>query len=220
MRLRFREWVFDSESRRLSRRGEPVHVEPKAFELLELLLERRPAAVAKASIRDRLWPRTFVSESSLTTLVAQLRRALGQDGRALRTVRGFGYAFDGEATALDSAVSGAQLQSVANATETRPFVVFQDRAHALIEGVNVLGRDPTAHVIVDKPGVSRLHARIVVSGLEVAIEDLGSKNGTFVAERRVDGRQALSDFDSVRLGQTVLVYRSPLRPAATKTEAP
>jgi len=114
----------------------------------------------------------------------------------------------------------AQLKSAANVTETGPFVVFQECVYTLIEGANLLGRDPTAHVVVDKPGVSRLHARIVVSGSEAAIEDLGSKNGTFVAERRVDGLQSLSDLDSVRLGRTVLVYRSPLRPAATKTEAP
>ena len=96
MQLQFGECVFDSDSRRLTRGAEPVHLEPKAFELLELLLERRPAAVAKAGIHDRLWPRTFVSESSLTTLVAQLRKALG-DGpkkpRWIRTVHGYGYAF-------------------------------------------------------------------------------------------------------------------------------
>ena len=40
MQLRFGECLFDSGSRRLTRGGEPVHLEPKAFELLELLLER------------------------------------------------------------------------------------------------------------------------------------------------------------------------------------
>jgi DNA-binding winged helix-turn-helix (wHTH) protein len=105
LRLRFSELVFDSDARRLIRGGEPVHLEPKAFELLELLLERRPAAVAKAAIRDRLWPRTFVSESSLTTLAAQLRKALGEDGARIRTVHGFGYAFDREVASLDASPS-------------------------------------------------------------------------------------------------------------------
>ena len=51
MQLRFGECLFDSGSRRLTRGGESVHLEPKAFELLELLLERRPAAAA-AGVTD------------------------------------------------------------------------------------------------------------------------------------------------------------------------
>ena len=96
MPLQFGEFTFDRAARQLLRGGKAVHLEPKAFELLDLLLERRPEAVSKPEIRDRLWPDTFVSESSLTTLVAQVREALGDDrGKAkhIRTVHGFGYAF-------------------------------------------------------------------------------------------------------------------------------
>jgi len=220
MQLRFGEFAFDSEARRLSRGDRPVHLEPKAYELLELLLERRPAAVAKASIRDRLWPRTFVSESSLTTLVAQLRRSLGRHDRAIRTVRGFGYAFDGEATAVDAAGLASPAPSATTVVGTGPCVVFQEQIHALIEGANLLGRDPTARVIVDGPGVSRRHAQIVVSGALVAIEDLGSKNGTFVRDRRIDRRTPLADRDRLRLGRTVILYRCPRLPASTDTELP
>jgi DNA-binding winged helix-turn-helix (wHTH) protein len=219
MRLRFSELVFDSDSRRLTRAGEPVHLEPKAFELLELLLERRPAAVSKAAIRDRLWPRSFVSESSLTTLVAQLRRALGEDDRFLRTVHGFGYAFDGEAAVLGAAAATTRRTEPVGGVAAGPCLLWQDQAFRLAEGESVLGRDAAAQVLVDVPGVSRRHARIVVRGAEVAVEDLGSKNGTFVGDRRVDGPTLLADRDRVRLGHTVLVYRCARLPGSTETEA-
>jgi DNA-binding winged helix-turn-helix (wHTH) protein len=131
MRLRFSEFVFDADSRRLTRGGEAVHLEPKAFELLELLLEKRPAAVAKSAIRDRLWPRTFVSESSLTTLAAQLRRALGEEDRLIRTVHGFGYAFDGEAAALDAPTPAPPA---ASGRAGGPCLVWLDQVFALAEG--------------------------------------------------------------------------------------
>jgi pSer/pThr/pTyr-binding forkhead associated (FHA) protein len=68
--------------------------------------------------------------------------------------------------------------------------------------------------------VSRHHARIVVRGGEVAVEDLGSKNGTFVGDRRVAGPTPLADRDRLRLGRTVLVYRCARLPGSTETELP
>ncbi len=216
MRLRFSEFVFDAGSRRLTRSGAPVHLEPKAFELLELLLEHRPEAVAKTAIRDRLWPRTFASESSLTTLAAQLRKALGKEARLVRTVRGFGYAFDGEAVNLDA----PPVPPTKPSTALGPCLVWQDLVHPLAEGKNVLGRDPGAQVLVDVPGVSRRHVRIVVTGSEAVVEDLGSKNGTFVGDRRVDRPTRLADRDQLRLGRTILVYRCAGEPGSTETEMP
>src|SRR5258706_9709759 len=102
MPVSFGDFILDQAPRQLLRGGKERHLEPKAFELLELLLVRRPAAVAKAEIHERLWPGTFVSESSLTGLVAQGRQALRDNPRRprfLRTVHGFGYAFSGVASA-------------------------------------------------------------------------------------------------------------------------
>ena len=105
----FGDFMLDRPARQLRRGAEVVHLEPKAFELLDLLIRRRPEAVSKGDIKDRLWPDTFVSESSLMGLVSRIRQALGDDPkrpRFLRTVHGFGYAFSGEVSERSSTNAG------------------------------------------------------------------------------------------------------------------
>ena len=95
----FGDFELDQERRQLLRSGEPVPLEPKAYELLSVLLERRPRALSRAQIRDVVWPQTFVSESTLAVVVNGIRQALDDDARHprfIRTVHGFGYAFCGE----------------------------------------------------------------------------------------------------------------------------
>jgi len=100
MSIRFGEFELDQERRQLLRSGKPVPLEPKAYELLNLLVERRPKALSRAQIRDAVWPQTFISESTLAVTVNAIRQALDDDARHprfIRTVHGFGYAFCGEA---------------------------------------------------------------------------------------------------------------------------
>src|SRR5262245_43706464 len=99
MPLRFGEFELDRERRQLLRSGRPVPLEPKAYELLTLLAERRPRALSRAQIRDVVWPGVFISESTLNQAVNNIRQALDDDAREpryIRTAHGFGYAFCGE----------------------------------------------------------------------------------------------------------------------------
>jgi DNA-binding winged helix-turn-helix (wHTH) protein len=201
MRVQFGDFTLDRAARQLVRGGRELHLEPKAYELLDLLLARRPAAVSKREIRDQLWPDTFVSESSLTDVVAQLRAALGDDRRRakyVRTLHGFGYAF--AATAEDSKAATKPL--------TVPRVIWERLVFPLGRGENVLGRDGAASVRIDSFQVSRRHARIVVTEDRAVLEDLDSKNGTFLNEERLPGPTELRDGDTFRLGRLLLVYRS------------
>ena len=96
MPVQFGEFVLDESRRQLLRRGDPVHLSPKAFQLLSILVQEKPRALSKADLQERLWPDTFVTEGNLTTTVAELRSALGDDAREpryIRTVHGFGYSF-------------------------------------------------------------------------------------------------------------------------------
>jgi TolB-like protein/pimeloyl-ACP methyl ester carboxylesterase/tetratricopeptide (TPR) repeat protein len=102
MRQRFGRLVFDTGSRELTRDGVVVPLPPKAFRLLEVLLEARPSALSKTQIHDLVWPDVHVSEASLSRLVSELRSALGEagrEGRFVRTVHGHGYAFAADVAA-------------------------------------------------------------------------------------------------------------------------
>jgi len=180
-RVHFGEFELDRATRQLLRGGQERHLETKAFQLLDLLLARRPGVVSKSEILDQLWPGTFVTESSLTGLVAQIRKALDDDrqqSRFVRTVHGVGYAFSGEAVEDAAARAGRRRRSA-------PRLIWEQEVFALRIGESVLGRDEDVAVRIDAPGVSRHHARIVVTEDQAAIEDLGSKNGTYLRGRRL-----------------------------------
>jgi DNA-binding winged helix-turn-helix (wHTH) protein len=208
----FGDFTLDAATRRLLRRGSEVHLSPKAFDLLTLLVQNRAQAMAKADLHARLWPDTYVLESNLAGLVAELRRALDDSAstpRFIRTVPRFGYWFVAEVASGDDA---ATLSDVA----ARYWLVWETRQVALSPGDNVIGRAPDATIWVDAAGVSRRHARIRVAGAEAVVEDLGSKNGTYVGGQRVTTPRPLADGDQLRLGSIVMTFRIP--PPAGSTE--
>jgi DNA-binding winged helix-turn-helix (wHTH) protein len=98
MRLRFGSCTLDVDARRLFRGENEVHLSPKAFETLRVLVESRPRAVSKAELHARVWPDVFVGDVSLARAINEIRQALGDDrhGRIIRTVHSHGYAFVGE----------------------------------------------------------------------------------------------------------------------------
>lgn len=73
MCVAFGDCVLDSDTRELTRAGQPVHLEPKAFTSLELLIAARPKAISKAKLQDALWPETYVSERSLVSRPESVR---------------------------------------------------------------------------------------------------------------------------------------------------
>lgn len=215
MRVGFGDFVFDRGTRQLRRGEEERPLGPKAFELLDLLLSQRPNVIPRERIRMRLWPDVVVTESTLATVVADLRAALDDDAkepRFLRTVHGVGYAFCAQATPLDR--SAPRLPDRAMACR----LVFRDREVALHSGENLLGRVEDGVVWLDSPTVSRRHARILIDGNSATLEDLGSKNGTFVREERIAGPVLLSDGDALRLGRVRLTFRTQPADEATRTD--
>jgi DNA-binding winged helix-turn-helix (wHTH) protein len=95
-RVSFADFVLDRDTRELRRGAAAVPLSPKAFRLLEILVEYQPKAIDKAALQHLLWPNTFVVEKNLANLVADIREALGESAehpRFVRTVPTFGYAF-------------------------------------------------------------------------------------------------------------------------------
>lgn len=95
----FGQFRFDAQRRNLSRAGEPVTVQPKALELLAVLLERRGQELEKDALIDLLWPNQAVEESNLTVTMSVLRKALGERAQSpefILTLPGRGYRFVGD----------------------------------------------------------------------------------------------------------------------------
>lgn len=210
---RFGDFTFDHDIRQLILNTSEVHLSPKAFELLAVLLANRSRAVSKAELQQHLWPSTFVEETNVAGLVAEIRRALRDSAstpKLVRTVYGFGYRFVGDVTVDAPATRSAPPR-------VKLSVVVAQREIVLMEGTNVIGREPPATIQIDGRGLSRHHARIQVSNGDATLEDLGSKNGTLVNGQRITIPFRLSDGDEIRLGAISLTFRvaSPASPTET-----
>jgi DNA-binding winged helix-turn-helix (wHTH) protein len=213
--ITFGSFVLDQDTRELRRGSKSVLLTPKAYQLLEVLVVNRPRALSKSALQERLWPDTFVLEKNLVNLVAEIREALGDDAtkpRFVRTVPRFGYAFR-DATSPGSA-AGARMRP----TGARFRLSWPAGRAALIDGEYVLGRDPDLELFLDAHDVSRRHARITIAGNDASIEDLNSKNGTFVSDRRVDSATRLVDGASIRVGSVRLTFTRVQNRGSTETE--
>jgi DNA-binding winged helix-turn-helix (wHTH) protein len=205
MALRFADFVFDPERRQLLRSGEEVHLQPRAFKLLEVLLEARPRAVAKRDLMKKLWPDVVVEESNLKTTVSELRTALGSP-ELIRTVHRYGYAFSGDAST--------------DAPSSRTYRLHgDDLRFSVSQSEAIIGRHPGCDIWIDSVDISRQHARITVRPEAIVIEDLGSKNGTWVGSQRIEVPTELCDGDRIRVADVTLIFRAPAADDSTRTAA-
>ena len=197
--LQIEDLAFDSSARQLWVSGTEVHLSNKAFDLLALLIARRPDAVSKADLHAHLWPGTFVSPSSLPSLISDIRDALHdhrRDPSLVRTVHGFGYAFRAPQDAI-----------VEDAADACGWLVGVPGELSLFTGENVLGREGPGATVLKSSTVSRRHARIALDAQGGVVEDLGSKNGTWVNDRRIESPTAIADGDQVRIGALLFTFR-------------
>jgi DNA-binding winged helix-turn-helix (wHTH) protein len=203
--------VVDVGSRAVRRDGIDVHLAPKAFDLLLILVRNQPNAVSHEQLHAALWPGVHVSETSLAALVTQLRKALADtsdDGRVIRTLHRVGYAFIGEAVIAGHApVVGAPVCRL----------IWRGESHEVPAGESVIGRDRACAIRIDAESISRHHARLNVTERGVSIEDLGSKNGTWMDGERIHGAVLLTDGASFQLGTETFRLELAIDQRPTKT---
>lgn len=208
MRLKFADCVLDLRTRQLERLGKVVPLEPKVYELLEVLIRRRPAVVTNNELDELLWPQVYVARTSLTRLVSELRSALGdtpRGSRVIRTAYKAGYAFCAEV------IGGPSVA----AAPARMELVWQGQALPLTDGEHVAGRDADCALVVEAVTVSRRHARIIVTSGGATIEDLDSTNGTHVRGVRISGPTRLDPGDELALGSERVQVRKRRTSAPT-----
>lgn len=199
MTICFGPFALNLDTRQLSRGGEDIHLSTKAFDLLATLIRDRPNVVSKETLQHRLWPDTFVAEANLSNLIGEIREALADSARDpayIRTIHRVGYAFCAGTTAP---------------VEPSPvlcWIEWGSQRFPLRTGEHVIGRDSDVAIRIDASTVSRRHARILVRGDGVTLEDFGSKNGTFHRDARITSPVAIVDGDRIRIGSQLLTFRA------------
>jgi DNA-binding winged helix-turn-helix (wHTH) protein len=199
--IRFADFEADLRTGELWQGGGKIPLQEQPFRVLAMLLERAGDLITREELRRRIWPgAVFVDfDHGLNKAVSKLRRALNDSADSpsfVETLPGRGYRFIGALIDCGRRTGTVGIYRV----------LYNDRSIPLLTGPNVIGRDLEATVFVEASSVSRRHARIVVTADGVALEDLGSKNGTFVNGRRVTGSASLRNGDEVRVGTVRLVF--------------
>ncbi|MEM1132748.1 MAG: winged helix-turn-helix domain-containing protein [Pseudomonadota bacterium] len=119
MRYRFEDFNFDSETGELKQNGELIEITPQVQQILHLLLSNQPRIITKEKLIDIVWKGRRVTDDAINVRISILRQAIGDTGqkqRLIKTVRGVGFRFIGDAITQDD--SGLQrVASVASQSQ-------------------------------------------------------------------------------------------------------
>lgn len=198
------EWFVEPELGRLTRGDATVDLELKVMDVLLCLARCSGNLVTRQDLIDTVWATEYISDNTLTHAIAELRSALGDDAKSpsyIETIHRRGYRLLLDAFELED------IEPRASQEPSSFYVITDDRRVRLVGGDNLIGRIPWAAVTVDSLQVSRRHARIVIDEATAILEDLSSKNGTFLNGRRLDGAAPLADGDRIGLGKNVVVLQ-------------
>jgi DNA-binding winged helix-turn-helix (wHTH) protein len=209
-RLYFDPFILDLDRRLLLRGEQEIHITPKAFQLLHTLADNAPKAMSKDELFDLVWQGIVVAEVNLASTINDLRVALGDDARHpkfIRTVHAYGYAF----------VAPVRTETGTHRRSTRFHLVVAGNDVPLTPGEHIMGRDQDATVVVPDNAVSRRHARITVKDDSALLEDLGSKNGTFLNGTRLAEPATLRPGDVITVGSITAVFRDLGTTESTRT---
>ena len=103
MLYQFGDCIFDTTRDELCRAGEVINATPQACVVLRYLLEHRDRVVSREEILEQCWPKSYVSEATLTSCLRRVRQAIGQTrtgSTLIKTLHRRGYRFVAEVIEL------------------------------------------------------------------------------------------------------------------------
>lgn len=208
----FGPFVLDVEGAELRKGGDKVAIRPKCFDILVYLIQQQGRVASKEELLEKIWPDVVVNEATLNRTVTELRAALGDDAdnpQYIETVSRRGYKFIG------AIAQPARQEKTADLA-----LVYDEREFPLTDGEHIIGRGADAAIPIYDSAASRQHARVVVVASTVTVEDLGSRNGTYVNGERVNGSTELHTGDEIRIGGDCLVLWSRTGETASLRPSP
>lgn len=205
--FRFGGFELDVAAYALRRADQRIKLEKIPMEVLVLLVRKAGRLVNRGEIQAALWGSdVFVDQdAAINTAIRKIRRALAdaaENPRFVETVVGKGYRFIAPLETHDTDVSSNRV------APRRPnyLVTRGKRQFVLDRGENLLGRDPEATVYIDHPSVSRRHARISIQSTRAVLEDLQSRNGTFLDGRQIERPTEVPHGAIIGLGPITLTF--------------
>jgi DNA-binding winged helix-turn-helix (wHTH) protein len=199
---RFGPYILDLEAAELRRGSEKLPARPKCLDLLRHLVENPRRLITKEALLDAVWSDAVVIDATLSRTIAELRSLLDDDPknpRYIETVARRGYKFIAESEII--AAGGA----VGVRKQADYVLLLSGNVYPLAAGDTVIGRDFGATIPLPGLLVSRRHARIHVEGMTVTVEDLGSRNGTFVNDQKIAEPLEIKPGDKIRIGELVMM---------------
>jgi DNA-binding winged helix-turn-helix (wHTH) protein len=198
------EWLVEPRLNRISAGGSTIQLEHRVMEVLVCLADHAGDLVTRRDLVDKVWDEGFISDNTITHAVTELRKAFGDDPRmpkVIETIHRRGYR-------LIAPVIFDRATPLAPAGRPSSFLaILRDVEIQLAEGENVIGRAPQAAITVPSIKASREHARIIVDRGLAFLEDLDSKNGTFLNGLRIHHKEQLSSGDLIGIGSVTETIR-------------
>ncbi|AFL50194.1 TolB-like protein [Sinorhizobium fredii] len=195
MQFAFGDYVLDPERRELTLRSQVVTVGPQVFDLLLHLIMNRDRVVSKDDLLQAVWSGRIVSESTITSHINAVRKAIGDSGeeqRLVRTVARKGFRFIGEiGEALQTGGAGTVGHASSESSEPPSALVLPDKPSITVLPFQNLSGDPEQEYFADGvvediiAALSRIRWLFVIArnssftykGRAVDVKDVGQELG-------------------------------------------
>ena len=168
MRVRFEQYLLDSDRYTLYRDSELCPVEPQVFAVLAALIRHRDRVVTKQELIDMIWNGRIMSDAAISSRIKSARQAIGDDGRQqrlIKTVHGIGFRCVGDVEEAGAALPAATIgcthahQQTPSLCQLRGYVIWMFAVDAgLIKGSCL----PLVRISVSRPSTSMVRAGVVI----------------------------------------------------------